>query len=222
LKDYPNYPTPIISGNVSLYNSIDATADIACSGIIKNYEKAITMQLKGEGNKLFLIGKRKNELGGSECYLQLGHIGANVPQPDLIQSKNEIFSIIDAIDAELLESCHDISEGGLAITLAEMTMPHPRIGGGELSVSVDFTNVGNLDSYQKAFSETGGFVCEVTQKNSNAFLKICESHSVVPIDIGYVTASGDFVINDRGDTIILQPLKDMQKLWLTSLEKKLK
>ncbi|MBU0727695.1 phosphoribosylformylglycinamidine synthase subunit PurL, partial [Patescibacteria group bacterium] len=166
LKNHPGSPSPIISGNVSLYNQIDATAVVGCAGVIKDFNKAILPQVKSAGNKLFLIGDRKDELGGSEFYNLLGHLGKNVPEIDFKQAQNEIYSVIDGVDEGVIESCHDISEGGLLITLAEMTMPHPRNGGGELGIKINISGVGEgLKSYQKLFAETGGFVVEVKPEN---------------------------------------------------------
>jgi len=223
LKEHPDSPTPIISGNVSLYNQIDATAVIGCAGTLKDFNKAITPQLKGKGNKLFLLGDRKNELGASEFYNMLGHLGANVPQADFGQAKNEIYTVIDAIDGGLLESCHDISEGGLLVTLAEMTMPHPRFGSGNLGVSVSLSKVGkNLKTYQKAFSETGGFVVEVKPKNVAKFRKICKNYSLSPIELGEVTSDAGFMITDEGKEVVFQSVSTLQDVWLNSLYKQLK
>jgi phosphoribosylformylglycinamidine synthase len=223
LKEHPDYPTPITSGNVSLYNQIDATAVIGCVGTLKDFDKAITPQLKGEGDKLFLLGDRKDELGASEFYHLLGHLGKNVPQADFEQAKNEIYTVIDAVDQELLESCHDISEGGLLVTLAEMTMPHPRFGGGELGAKVDLSEAGkDLKTYQKAFSETGGFVVEVKPENIDKFKEICENYNLSPIELGEVVPESNFVVTDGGDEIINQPLSVLQEVWFGSLSKQLK
>ncbi len=224
LKEYPDHPTPIISGNVSLYNSIDVTAMIGCSGVIKDYEKAITMQLKGAGNRLFLIGERKNELGGSEFYNLLGHVGANVPKPDLAQAKNEIHTMIDAIDAGLIQSAHDISEGGLLVTLAEMTMPHARLGGGGLGVRVEIGNVSSekLTPSQKAFSQTGGFVVEVKHDDVENFKKLFEKSNITPIFLGEVTNEPSFEATHGGEPFVMQFLENLQESYLGSLAKKLK
>ena len=224
LKNYPDAPTPIISGNVSLYNAVDATATIGCAGIIKDFNKAITMQLKGAGNQLFLLGERKDELGGSEFYRLLGHLGANVPKPDFKQAKNEIYAVIDAIDAGVIQSAHDISEGGLLVTLAEMTMPHARIGGGNVGVKVDIRKAGasDLPAYKKAFSETGGFVAEVKPEDAETFKKICKEYNVNPILLGEVTSEPVFEIKYDGKLFVTQSLQNIQDAWTDSLAKKLK
>ncbi|MBU1017501.1 phosphoribosylformylglycinamidine synthase subunit PurL [Patescibacteria group bacterium] len=224
LKDHPENPTPIISGNVSLYNSVDATAMIGCAGVIDDYKKAVTMQLKGAGNRLFLIGERKNELGGSEFYRLLGELGANVPTVDFEQAKKEIYTVIDAIDEGLVQSAHDISEGGLAVTLAEMAMPHDRIGGGKLGMRAEIANTGSSDlkPFQKAFSETGGFVVEVKHDDVEKFKALCEKGGVKPIFLGEVTSEPAFEITHNGEPFITQFLQNIQASWMESLAKKLK
>jgi len=170
------------------------------------------------------LGERKDELGGSEFYNVLGHVGANVPRVDLEKAKNEIYAVIDAINEGLIESAHDISEGGLLITLAEMTMPNPHTGGGNLGLRADITQTGtdDLKVYQKAFSETGGFVVEVKPENTDAFKKQMEKYRVNPIPLGEVTADPGFEISHDGEPLITQFLSALQETWLGSLAEKLK
>ncbi len=223
LKEYPDFPTPIISGNVSLYNQIDATAVVGCAGTLKDYNKAITPQLKTSGNKLFLLGDRKDELGASEFYELLGHLGKNVPNENFEQATKEIYSVIDGIDQGLIESCHDISEGGLFVTLAEMTMPHPRKGGGKLGIKADLSEAGkNLKTYVKLFSQTGGFVCEVKPENLDKFVTITEKYGINILEIGRVISDSKFVVSDNGKEAVDLSLKEMQEAWLESLAKQLK
>ncbi len=224
LKEYPDTPTPIISGNVSLYNSVDATCMIGCAGVLKDYRKAVTMQLKTAGSKLYLIGERKDELGGSELYRLLGHTGANVPKPDLKQAKKEIYAMIDAIGAGLIEAAHDISEGGLLVALAEMTMPHARTGGGELGLRADIGKTGaeDLPAFKKAFAETGGFVVEVKPEKDEAFSRLMSEADLKPIELGEVTPDPAFEIRYNGEPVIVQFLENLQEAWMGSLARKLK
>ena len=223
LKDHPEAATPVISGNVSLYNNVDATAVIGCAGIISDFHKAITPQLKKAGNKLFLLGDRRNELGASEFYHLLGHLGKNVPTVNFEEAKKEIYTVIDGVDQEVIVSAHDITEGGLVCALAEMTMPHPRKGGGQLGLSVDLSEVGKgLKTYQKAFSETGGFVVEVREDQVGLFMAICEQHALHPFELGHVITESKLVVMDGGREVVNQPLATLQDAFLNSLPKYLK
>src|SRR5690242_12537036 len=94
LKNYRGSPTPVISGNVSLYNEsqgghVAPSAIVCCIGKIDDARKAVTMQFKKAGSGLYLIGERKNELGGSEYYRLQGELGANVPKPDFQEVQKE-------------------------------------------------------------------------------------------------------------------------------------
>ena len=223
LKAYPGHPTPIISGNVSLYNTVDATATIGCAGVIGDYRNAILPQLKTPGNLLFLLGKRRDELGASEFYHLLGHLGKNVPTVEFKQAQNEIYTVIDGVDKQVIVSAHDISEGGLLVALAEMTMPHPRLGGGVIGAELDLSSISpTLKSYQKLFSETGGFVVEVPENKIEAFEFICSQYSVSPELIGHVSNDAKVRVMDEGLEQVNQGLDVLQKAFFDSLDNYLK
>ena len=211
---YPGSPVPVVSGNVSLYNhskngSVAPSPVIGTLGRIENTDKAITMQLKRAGSRIYLIGPRKNELGGSEYYRQLGHLGANVPQPDFVQVKAELTAVIGAIDAGLVLAAHDISDGGLAITLAEM-MAGGR-GKGEFGLTVDLP--GTLRDDLTLFSETGGFVLEVAPENAAAFEVLAPMASL----LGETTAEQTFTIRRAGTTLLALPKAQVVDTWLNGL-----
>ena len=88
-----------------------------------DFAKAVTVQLKQPGDALYLLGERRDELGGSAYYeaLELG-LGRNVPQVEWAAERARIYAITDAIDAGLVAACQDISDGGLAVALAEMCL----------------------------------------------------------------------------------------------------
>ena len=72
------------------------------------------MHFQISNSVLIMVGERKDELGGSVYYSISGELGANVPQPDLEEVKNQIFALTDCIDNEFVLSCHDIADGGVA------------------------------------------------------------------------------------------------------------
>ena len=119
------YGTPFISGKDSLYNesplgSVTPTLLITAIGIIPDLRKAVSVDLKGPNNLLYLVGKTYPELGGSEYYRMKGFVGRTVPKVKTKQARNTMESITKAIDSRLIKSCHDLSEGGLAVAAAEM------------------------------------------------------------------------------------------------------
>jgi phosphoribosylformylglycinamidine synthase len=239
LKIAQDVATPIISGNVSLYNeskgkAIAPSAVIACAGKIEDYEKAPTMQLKNDGDILYLLGARKNELGGSEFYRLIGEIGANVPKPDLPQVKAQIYSMVDAVDAGIVEAAHDISEGGMAVALAEMSFGGRAEGdlgveveidgadGGTDMLIADKTSDPNLTIYQKLFSETGGFIVEVKPANCGKFEEVCGKNGVKEIyKIGEVKQNSAIVIKNNVVTVVDLSLQKARSAWWNGLRDKM-
>jgi phosphoribosylformylglycinamidine synthase len=118
--------TPVTGGNVSFYNqskdyAVFPTPSIGMIGLLEDYEKMVTSNFKDEGDIIVLLGNNaSNEIDGSE-YLNTIHnlIKGDAPCINLDEEKKLIDSIIEAADKRLLKSAHDISDGGLAIALAE-------------------------------------------------------------------------------------------------------
>ncbi|MBI4049561.1 MAG: phosphoribosylformylglycinamidine synthase subunit PurL [Candidatus Doudnabacteria bacterium] len=221
LKGYAGSPVPIVSGNVSLYNesklgSVDPSAIIACLGRLEDYRKAITLEFKQTGSEVFLLGDRKDELGGSVYYQLFNELGANVPKPDFKQARDQIYAVTDMIDAGLLLACHDISEGGLAVTLSEMCFGGD--GKNRIGLEVDLSKVGkDLLPSRKLFSETGGFVFET--KQSGQAKTIAKKYGLELIGLGK-TDGKDLVIKD-GKEVVRLPVSEMSKAWLNGLREKL-
>jgi len=117
--------TPVISGNVSFYNetperAIFPTPTVGMVGLLPDADKRVTMGFKNEGDNIYLIGDGKPSLGGSE-YLAVIH-GQEVGRPpalDMEAEKNLQAFLREAISQRLLQSAHDVSDGGLAVALAE-------------------------------------------------------------------------------------------------------
>ena len=184
------HPVPIVSGNVSFYNesktgkAIDPSPIIACVGIMKDYSKAITMKIKKENSNLLLIGNRKDELGGSVYYEINNQLGKNVPKIDFKEQKGMIYGVIECIDKKLLLSCHDISDGGMFTTIAEMLL-----GGnadGKIGAEIDLNNT-KLRNDKILFSETPGFVIEVEDKNLKKVVSIFKRYKLIVHQLGKTT-----------------------------------
>src|SRR5262249_45936130 len=123
------YGTPFISGKDSLNNeyhakerhiTIPPTLLISALGRVPDVRKCVTMDLNEPGNALFLIGVPKNELGGSHYHAACGFAGGEVPKVDLALAPRIFQRLHAAIQQGLVRSCHDLSEGGLAVAIAEM------------------------------------------------------------------------------------------------------
>jgi phosphoribosylformylglycinamidine synthase len=193
LKDHPDHTLPVISGNVSLYNesangAIPASPMIGCLGTMPNVKKAITYAFKRPHAYIVMLGERLDECGGSLYYQLHGHLGANVPQPQLTQFSQQIHAIHEAIQLSLISAAHDISDGGIAVALAEMTFKN-KMG---LNVNVP----GALSVEKRLFSETGGFVLEVPREHWAALQQLFARYEVRAHVIGETTQTGDIQIND--------------------------
>jgi phosphoribosylformylglycinamidine synthase subunit PurL len=121
------FNTPVTGGNVSFYNedqignrAVYPTPTIGMMGIVDDLKHITTQNFKDEGDVIILIGKTKDEIGGSE-YLRVIHdkIRGDIPDLDLDYEKENQQAILELIKAGALKSCHDISDGGLAVALAE-------------------------------------------------------------------------------------------------------
>jgi phosphoribosylformylglycinamidine synthase len=226
LKNYRKYPTPIISGNVSLYNEgksghVPPSAIICCIGKIDDCTTAVTMKFKKAGSKIYLLGDRKNELGGSEYYRIFDELGANVPKPDFAEAQKEIYTVTDAIGQGLVLAAHDISEGGIAVTLAEMSFGGS--GDGVIGFETDLQKVPqkNLREDVKLFSETGGFVLEIPAEKEKKFLAVCKKNKLNAHEIGMTLKKPVINIKNGGKTLINIPVSSAAGVWLLGLRQKL-
>ncbi len=219
LKGHKNSPVPIVSGNVSFYNesaagrAIDPSPIIACVGILPDYSKAITMQLKEKESKIYLLGERYDELGGSDYYREIvGVLGKNVPLVRFREERNNIYAVIDSINCGYLNACHDISNGGLVVSVAEMMM-----GGrasGNLGVEIDLDKIpGPMREDKKLFSEASGFIMEVRPRFGEKIEKVLEKYRVEAFIIGEVISFPSLIVHSRKKEIIHLPLSEMKKAW---------
>lgn len=225
LKDYKDerIPVPIVSGNVSFYNespqgSVDPSPVIACVGIIRDFDKAITMDLKAAGEELYLIGPRFDELGGSEYYQTiLGVMGANVPRVRFDLERSMIYAVIDAIDEGLIAAAHDISNGGLAATAMEMAVTRPAKFG--LELDLDGVVCGDLDlrTDKLLFSESSGFLLEAKAGNEKRLEELLKSYDLLPAKIGRVTAKRRIRITRKGETVADLDLDLARNAWTRGL-----
>jgi phosphoribosylformylglycinamidine synthase len=123
------YGVPFISGKDSLNNeystgkktiSIPPTLLISCISVVDDITKCITMDIKEPGNPLYMAGLTYDEMGGSKYYKMKGFTGNDVPKVDAVYGRSLMKRLSKAIENRSVRSCHDCSEGGLAVTLAEM------------------------------------------------------------------------------------------------------
>jgi phosphoribosylformylglycinamidine synthase len=217
-------PVPVISGNVSFYNesktgkSVDPSPMVACVGVMKDYSKAITMRIKKENSPLYLVGDRKDELGGSIFYDIHGELGANVPKVDFHREKSMIHAVIDAIEQGLVTACHDISDGGLLVCVAEMILGDIAYGQIGAHIAVDFSRV---PAWKTLFSESSGFVMEVAYGREKEFKELFGSYGLHVAHIGK-TGGKSLRITQNKKNIADIPIPEMREAWTTGFVEAMK
>jgi phosphoribosylformylglycinamidine synthase len=153
------------------------------AGLMKDASKAVTSDLKGTGNRLYIVGRTRDQMAGSAFYARYDAPHSTAPGVDLKDLSASMDAILEAIDKGWLESCHDISDGGMAVSLAEMCI------GGQLGADVDLKALGKLRPLAQLFSESNTrWVMEVTPSRARHVERLFKGHSVDLTPIGKVAA----------------------------------
>ncbi len=220
------YGAPFISGKDSLNNEfvledgttirIPATLLISAMSLVDDIEKCVTMDVKRPGNLLFVVGRTCNELGGSHYYKLRSQLGANVPRLDLEQAPQIARKISEAIREGLVASCHDCSEGGLAVALAEMAFA------GGLGIEADLHGLPVSKDCTRAdaqlFSESNSrYVVEVEPRHYDTFARRMLN---LPFgQIGKVTTGSKLVIRSQdGKNVIDAEIDILKQAWKKTLD----
>lgn len=232
--------TPFISGKDSLNNefsyvddsgnshtiAIPPTLLISAMGQIEDVATAVTMDFKRPGNLLYQVGLTRDELGGSHFALVTSRSGGEVPQVDSARAKETFAALHGAISSGLVRACHDLSEGGLAVSVAEMAFA------GGFGAQVDLDGVPHDIATEQAssvqrtavllFSESNTrFVCEVPPESVEAF-----EHQMAGVPcarIGEVIEEPQLRIVDSAaqrdaDIVIESSLAELKEAWQAPLQ----
>lgn len=143
-------PTP--SGNVSFYNeapngAVLPTPTLLGCGIVRDIRKCVTSDLKREENTIALVGSTGPEMGASEYYRMTKSHSSRVPDVDIGALRAGMDVVIGGIERGAVVSCHDVSDGGLAVALAEMCI------GGDVGALINLTKMEKHRSDVRLFSE---------------------------------------------------------------------
>jgi len=212
------YGTPFISGKDSLYNEsplgpVAPTLLVTALGIVPDIRKAITMDLKREGDAVYLIGATRPELGGSEYHRLMGFLGASVPRVDVSEAAEAYRRLTSAIDAGLVRACHDLSEGGLGVAAAEMAFT----GGLGLELNLNSVPVeGEMRDDVVLFSESNSrLLVEVPPGHQPSFEELMDGS--VFARVGTVTGRGRLTVSGRGGDVVDLSLDELMAVWKTPL-----
>ena len=217
------FGVPLISGKDSMKNdyqigetkiSIPPTVLFSVIGKIDDVRLATTMDAKRPGDLVYLLGVTANELGASELYAQLGELGAHLPQVDAITALARYRTLNAAQSAGLIASCHDLSDGGLAVALAETAFS------GGLGISIDLARVetrGELTPAQILFSESASrLLVTVHPENQGRFTSLFARQSCSLL--GEVTTTTQLQITGADQVaLIAASLDELKAAWQAPL-----
>ena len=223
------FRTPFISGKDSLNNefsfqdrdgqrqtvAIPSSLLISALGQIADVGRSVTMDLKQPENLIYLVGATKAELGGSHLALVRRAIGGQVPRVDLEQAPRIFSAVHAAMRQGLVSSCHDLSEGGLAVAAAEMAFA------GGLGIDLDLQPLREACGLQSAvellFSEsTTRFLLEVPNPASRELEALFDGLPLV--QLGEVTATPTMRVFDAvGKLVVDASCAELKDAWLKPL-----
>ncbi|GBE28614.1 phosphoribosylformylglycinamidine synthase 2 [bacterium BMS3Bbin03] len=214
--------TPVTGGNVSFYNenpdgAIYPTPVIGMLGILDDVKKMVTAHFKNPGDIIFLAGENKGEIGGSE-YLQIVHhkVSGDCPSLGLPEEKNLQEFLVEAAELGLLQSAHDISEGGLAVALAESCILNSENRPGAITefsspIRPDFLIFGEDQSRA---------ILSVKPEKADEIRRLAEKYTVPTAAIGIVTKQPfQIYLNER--LILEADINELSKLYESAIEEEM-
>lgn len=226
LKDYcMAYGIPLLSGKDSMYidgflKSPDGetqkvsglpTLMFTVTSVVKDITKCITMDLKLPGDLIYIIGITGDELGASEFYHAMGHLGLNVPKVDAKNFIKYYKALSRCIEKRLISSAHAVTRGGLGIHLALCSMA------GELGIEADLSRINTsspISDTKILYSESAGrFIVTVAPQNKLSFE---EEFDGLPVSLaGIVRDDRIFKITGQsGEVIIKEDVLELKDAWM--------
>ena len=198
---------PVIGGNVSMYNersgeAVYPTPTIGMVGLVKDLTHVTTQEVKAAGDFVYLVGETKTEFGGSELQKLIdGKISGQAPSIDLTVEAARQKAILEAIQAGLVQSAHDVSEGGIAVALAEKTFSANGLG-------IQVTVTGSATTALFAESQSR-FILTVKAEKAALFEAIVKDVQ----KIGTVTEDAKLTINGETGVLVEGTVEEFRSAW---------
>ncbi|MDO9334037.1 MAG: AIR synthase-related protein, partial [Dehalococcoidales bacterium] len=159
----------------------------------------------------YVVGETKNELGGSAYFNTRGYIGNRVPMVDPAKAKVAMEKLSQATAKGLVRACHDCSEGGIGVAVAEMAFAGG-LGAKIALKSVPLSDRITRDDYILFSESNSRFIVEVASEKKAAFEKIMKG--AVFAEIGKVTRANRFeVVGVKGDRVLSEKIADLKEAW---------
>jgi phosphoribosylformylglycinamidine synthase II len=214
------YQTPFISGKDSLNNeftfegntiSIPHTLLISAISVMEDIGRAVSMDFKKAGNLIYVAGTTYNELGGSEYFAIHGFTGNSVPRVSPQQAKKLMDRLSTATESGLVRACHDLSEGGIGVAIAEMAFA----GGLGAKIHLGPVPLGepiDRDDYMLFSESNSRFLVEVAPEDEAEFERVMNGTSLA--NIGQVTDSGILdIYGVNGKQVVAEPISALKEAW---------
>jgi phosphoribosylformylglycinamidine (FGAM) synthase-like enzyme len=209
------YDIPLISGKDSMKNdykigdtkiSIPPTVLFTAAALLDDVTKSVSMDVKRADDVVYVLGETGHELGGSEYFAIKGQLGQNAPRVDPKRARALYERLSHAIDQGLVASCHDCSDGGLGVALAESAFA------GGLGMRIDLAPLGVQSNVAALFSESQSrFVVTVRPDQTAAFEAALAGSACYRV--GVVTADPVFDVTGSGGGKVLAPIADLKAAW---------
>ncbi|MEZ4389217.1 MAG: phosphoribosylformylglycinamidine synthase subunit PurL [Candidatus Krumholzibacteriia bacterium] len=219
----PGEPLPVISGNVSFYNqsasgrSVAPSPVVACVGVVDDYRRSRSQHLKEAGDRVYVVGRPAPELGAS-LYLDAGFQAGRPAVPELAFDavRAELGAVLSLVRAGIVNAVHDISDGGLAVALAEMAVGLE----GQQRLGLDLTlpaAPAELSLREWLFNEAGGFVLTCPERSAGEVEKLLSFGGAVWWPLGKVTADPQIRVRGGGRGDVAVGVGRLADAWQQSL-----
>jgi phosphoribosylformylglycinamidine synthase len=196
------------SGNVSFYNEtpkggVPPTPTVMGVGIVEDIRRCITSDFKMAGDPVYIVGETKDEMGGSALSRKFRGKGGIVPDVDLDAMFMYMTSLKKNMDLGIVRACHDVSDGGLAVALAEMCI------GGDIGFEGSLSSIDHVPIIVRLFSESNSrWVVEVDEGREKEWLRMMKGSAT---RIG-ILGGRSLLLEDHIDSIGLKVDK-IRKAW---------
>jgi phosphoribosylformylglycinamidine synthase len=210
---HPGEPLPYVSGNVSLYNQVGPQAVppspiVMCAGVMRDITTAVGIGLREDGDFLVLVGEPRGDLTGSAYVRELLGEDAGAPPPLELAREARLQELaVLAAEGRWVRAAHDVSEGGLAVALAEMMMASAPARG--LGIEVDFGAL-EADTEMALFCERPGIVFEVSPERAPRLFQSARERQLLAWPIGTVTGQPALRARLPGDGVVSWTLEELR------------
>jgi phosphoribosylformylglycinamidine synthase II len=205
---------PVVSGNVSFYNETDGrailpTPTVGMVGLLEDVGRRVRMPFANEGDMVALLGESRDELGGSEFLRTIrGRDEGPCPEVDLASERRLVDLLVALAVQRKLASAHDVSDGGLAVALAECAMS----GGPGAEIRLD----SNLRASSLLFGESTGRVIVSFRPEEESAVRASAEQSRLPMTVLGCVGGKRLRVSLRSAVVIDEDLSSLTELWRTA------